>query len=369
MNTFFSIASVLEHTQWVLGGALLIGIALGAVMQASHVCSMGALSDAVLFGSFARLKTLALALAVAILGTQTLAAFEVIDISKSIFGAYASGSRLFWLSHIIGGLCFGVGMVLAGGCASRALLRIGGGSLKAFSVWLVMALSAAMTLRGLFSSVRIHVFEAFSALTWTAPHLDFPSLINVSPMLCSAVVASSLSVWSLYKAADRTVASILSGLLIGCLVVAMWYLSGVVGYVSEHPDTLQEAFLASHSGRMESFSFVAPASSWLNYALLFSDKSQTLNIGMMLSIGMVLGAFMVAYRRKTFAWESFASSHAGTRDWLLHMLGAILMGFGGVLGIGCSISQGLGGLSTLAVGSMLTVSAIVVGAVLTLKNL
>jgi uncharacterized protein len=365
MNTFFSIASVVEQTQWVLGGALLIGIALGAVMQVSHVCSMGALSDAVLFNGFARLKTLALALAVAMIGTQSLAAFELIDLSKTLYSV--TGGRLFWFSHVIGGICFGSGMVMAGGCASKTLLRIGSGSLKALSIFVVMALSAAMTLRGVLSTVRIGVFESISTLSWSASSFDFPSMIGVSPMLIASLVASNLVAWSLYKPADRSRAGVITSLVIGALVVLMWYLSGVLGYLPEHPDTLQAAFLASQSGRMENISFVAPAASWLNYLLLFSDKSQVLNMGMMLSLGMVIGSFIVSYRRKTFCWESFASS--STYDWAQNMLGAVLMGFGGVLGMGCSISQGLGGLSTLALGSLLTAAAIAVGAVWTLKKL
>jgi uncharacterized protein len=349
---------IAAQTQWVLLGALVLGACLGAVMQAGHVCTMGAISDVVLFASWTRVRVLALALAVAMAGTQGLAAFGLIDLSNSVYAT----TRILWLSHLVGGVFFGVGMVLAGGCASKTLLRIGGGSLKALSVWTVMALSAAMTLRGLFSTVRVAWLDTF---VWSVPQFDIAYFLGMSPVIGGTSMAIGLAFGALYHRDNRRMKTVLPAVMIGALIVAAWYISGVLGYLPEHPDTLEPAFLATYSKRMETVSFVAPAASWLQYCLLFSDKSQALTIGMMIALGMVLGAGLLACRRKTFVWELFNNP----RDWLQHVVGAMLMGFGGVLAMGCSISQGLGGLSILSLASAITVTSIALGAVFTLQVL
>ncbi len=358
MTTVATVATIAQQTQLVLGWAVLLGFVLGAVMQYAHVCTMGAISDAVLFGSWARLRLLALALAIAIVGTQGLAALKVIDLSQSLY----ANPRILWVSHIVGGMCFGVGMVLAGGCATKTLLRVGGGSLKALSVLIVMAISAAMTLRGLFSVVRSHYLVT---VVWVLPQFDMGGFVGISPLIFAALMAAGLAVFALYTRDSRRFKAIVPAIIIGSLIVAAWYLSGVMAYVPEHPDTLEPAFLTSYSKRMETVSFVAPSASWLNYLLLFSDTSQALTMGMMIVLGVVLGAWAVSYRQKTMTLELFTQAS----DWLKHMAGAVLMGFGGVLGMGCSISQGLGGLSTGSIASLMTVVSIGIGAVLALKCL
>src|SRR5687767_2732941 len=118
---------------WLPLGALAIGIVFGAVVQRSHFCTMGCVSDAVLFGSFRRARIWALAIAAALVGTQACAWSGLIDLSTTAYRQMP----LFWLGSLLGGLLFGFGMVLAGGCASRNLVRLGAGSLKALATLLV----------------------------------------------------------------------------------------------------------------------------------------------------------------------------------------------------------------------------------------
>jgi uncharacterized membrane protein YedE/YeeE len=156
---------------------------------------------------------------------------------------------------------------------------------------------------------------------------------------------------------------VVGGLVIGAVIVGGWYVSGHLGYVAEDPSTLEERFLATNSGRMESYSFVAPTAYLLELLMLWTDQSRLLTFGVAGVLGMLAGSAAMALGTRTFRWESFASAEdAGN-----HILGAILMGFGGVTALGCTIGQGLTGLSTLAIGSVLTFAAIIAGCVAAVK--
>jgi uncharacterized protein len=352
--------SLLQQTYLILGLAFVIGLALGASMQLSHFCTMGAIADVVLFKNFQRLKLWVLAVAVALVGTQSLAALGWINLEQSVY----NNGQIMWLSYIVGGLCFGVGMVLAGGCVSKNLLRVATGNLKAAMVLVVLGLSAAMTVRGIFSPVRINVLEGFVVQT---PNLLSAYLVQgiVSPFIVSIFLGLSLMVFALYKRQDRTVSQISSGLIMGGLVVLLWVVSGTLGYIPEHPDTLQAAVLSTASNKVENVLPIAAVVSWLNYLLLFSDSSQLITFGMAIVLGIFLGALCVSLYQNTFHWQSLSAP----KDLIQHLFGAVLMGFGGVVAMGCSISHSLGGVSALSIGALLTCINIAVGAVFTLKYL
>jgi uncharacterized protein len=146
-------------------------------------------------------------------------------------------------------------------------------------------------------------------------------------------------------------------------VVGGWYLSGHVGYVPEDPSTLEERFVATSSGRMESLSFVAPQAYLLELLMLWSDKSRVFNFTIAIVLGMVAGSFVWALATRSFRLESFRDAE----DLISHIVGGALMGFGGVLGLGCTIGQGISGVSTLALGSFLAFFSIIAGAVATMK--
>ena len=154
-----------------------------------------------------------------------------------------------------------------------------------------------------------------------------------------------------------------AGLGIGAVVVGVWWVSGRLGHVAEHPVTLESVFLATNSQRMESLSFVAPLAYTVDWLILFSDTSKVLTIGIVTTLGVVAGSAAVALATRNFRWEGFA----GTEDTANHLVGALLMGVGGVTAMGCTVGQGLSGVSTLALGSFIALAGIVVGAVLALR--
>jgi uncharacterized protein len=147
--------------------------------------------------------------------------------------------------------------------------------------------------------------------------------------------------------------------VIGAVIVAGWYVTGHVGHLAEDPRTLEEAYLGTNSGRPESYSFVAPVAYTLELLLLWSDQSRIVSFGIAGVIGMVVGAAAVALATRTFRWEGFAS----IEDLVNHLVGGVLMGFGGVTALGCTIGQGLTGISTLALGSLIAFAAIITGCI------
>jgi hypothetical protein len=155
----------------------------------------------------------------------------------------------------------------------------------------------------------------------------------------------------------------LGGVVTGLVVVGGWYVSGHIGHLAEDPNTLQEAFVATNSGRMESFSFVSPLAYTLEYLMLWTDKSKIITYGIASAAGVIAGSAAYALASKTFRWEGFR----GAEDTALHVLGGILMGFGGITALGCTIGQAITGFSTLALGSIITFASIVAGSAATMK--
>jgi uncharacterized membrane protein YedE/YeeE len=251
-------------------------------------------------------------------------------------------------------------MVFASGCGSKTLARVGGGSLKALVVMLVMGLSALATMRGLTAVLRHHTVDTQSwtvsaGNTWTAGLEHMWS--GAGPWLAVAV-ALALIVWALRRGGGLGLDSVLGGMGVAACVTAMWWVSGHLGFVAEHPDTLESVYLATHSGRMESLSFSAPMALHLDWLLYFSDANNTLNLSVVSVWGVILGSWLYARHSGTFQWEGFRN----TQDTALHMGGGVLMGVGGVTAMGCTVGHGLSGLSTLSVISTLAVAGIVGGA-------
>lgn len=360
----------LDHLPALVAGlAFALAAVFGAVANRVNFCTMGAVSDVVHMGDWRRMHMWLLAMAVAIGGASTLDAMALVDLSKSIY----TGTRVAWVSGIVGGLLFGFGMTLASGCGSKTLIRLGGGNLKSLVVLLVLAISAYMTLKGAFAVWRVNALDAvrLDVSSVGAMRSDLGSILaaltgggawlrtGVSMVVAAALMGFVFASRDFRGSAE----SIVGGVLIGLVIVGGWYVSGHVGHVAEHPQTLEEAFVGTNSGRAESYTFVAPAAYTLELLMFWTDQSRIVTFGIAALLGMIAGSAVMALATRSFRWEGFAS----TEDLVNHLVGGVLMGFGGVTALGCSIGQGLTGISTLAVGSILAFLSIVAGSVLALK--
>jgi uncharacterized membrane protein YedE/YeeE len=345
----------------VTGLAFALAFVFGAVAYRVSFCTMGSITDIVTFGDWRRMRMWLLAIVVAIAGTAVLQASGSIDTAKTIY----TTAHVPWLSHLVGGFMFGFGMTLASGCGSKTLIRAGAGNLKSWIVLVILAASAYMTLKGVFApwrangldTVRWDVSARTSDLPALAVAAGLGSAVRLWLPLVAAVALGAFVFASREFRNSREM--IVGGVLIGAVIVGGWYVSGHLGYVPEDPQTLEERFVATNSGRMESYSFVAPTAYLLELLMLWTDQSRVLTFGIAGVLGMLAGSAVTALVTRTFRWEGFGS----VEDIGNHVAGAVLMGFGGVTALGCTIGQGLTGISTLAVGSILSFAAIITGGV------
>ncbi len=359
----------MNDLQWlttqVLWASFLLSVVFGATAQHTHFCTMGAVSDVVNMGDWTRMRQWVLAIGVAMIGFASLSFSGLIDPSKTIHAM----TRWIWLSAALGGAMFGFGMVLASGCGSKTLVRIGGGSLKSLVVFCVMSIAGFATLKGVTAVVRVATVDKVAVdmptgvalYQWAALVLNTPA--PVTGLVMGLGLGLILAIWALADRGFLNVNNVLAGLGIGLLVSAMWWVSGSLGFVAEHPETLQETFLATNSGRVEAMSFVAPMAYTLDWLVLFSDKSKVLTLGIVSVLGVVAGSAVCALATRSFRWEGFG----GVEDLGNHLVGAVLMGVGGVTAMGCTVGQGLSGISTLSLNSFVALAAIIAGAVLAFK--
>lgn len=348
----------LPITTVVGGAAFLAGMAFGATAQRTNFCTMGALSDIVFMGDWRRFRSWMLAIAIAILATQALQSAGMITIGKSIYLTKTFG----WAGAVLGGLMFGFGMTMAGGCGNKTLVRIGGGNLKSVIVAVVLGIFAYMTLRGLVGMARVSYIEPLSIdlgkKGLTSQGIDEMLAVATGLGLATArwvtalVIAGVLMVFCFKDGEFRTSPrDMIAGVVIGLLVAAGWYITGVVGNDEFEPVALT------------SFTFVAPTGEAIQYLMTFTGS--TINFGIAAVGGVIFGSFVMSLATRSFHVEAFSDAP----DMLRHLGGAALMGVGGVLALGCTIGQGLTGVSTLALGSWIALGSILAGGYLGLKYL
>ena len=332
-----------------------IGAAFGATARLAEFCTLGAIADAFLAADRRRLRSWLLAIAVAALVSQAMDAAGWIDLRKSIYLT----ADLPWLGAALGGLCFGFGMALVGTCGYGALIRLGGGDLRYLVVAVVLAVAAYMTLGGLFGVFRVGVIEATN-LELGAESQGLVDLLAGATGLSAAdlrwpVVGLVVAGLLLYCFADpgfrRSRPAVLGGAVMGLLVAAGWFATGVLGADDFDPAPLR------------SLTFAPPVGDALLYLMTFTGATIDFGIGSV--AGVIFGAFLANRAKGTLRLEGFD----GKREMLRHLGGATLMGFGGVTALGCTVGQGITAISTLALSGPLALGAIFLGAFMGLRFL
>jgi hypothetical protein len=236
-------------------------------------------------------------------------------------------------------------------------------------VFCVLGLAAFATMRGITAVARVATVDTVSVTLPTTQ--DLPTLAATAfgtsapsmAWIVGGVLGLVLIAWVLSRPEGRTADTWLAGVGLGSVVVGVWWVSGRLGFVPEDPPTLEPVFLATNSGRMESLTFVAPMAYTLDWLIYFSDASKVLTLAIVSTVGVVLGSAVHAVATRSFRWEGFRNAE----DTANHLVGAVFMGVGGVTAMGCTIGQGLTGLSTLSLGSFVAFAGILAGAVVGLR--
>jgi hypothetical protein len=339
-------------------GGLGIGAAFGAIVYRTNFCTMGSISDMVSFGDYRRFRSWMLAAATAILGAQGLDAAGIVQLSRSMYLA----PSISWLGNLVGGLMFGYGMVFAGGCASRNLARVGGGDLRALLTLVVLGIFAYAAIGGILGPVRAWL-EQSTAVSLAGIKVQSQGLGDVlaglfgtppaaSRILAALVIAGALFAYCFADGSFRaSPVHILAGVGVGLCAVAGWAVTGL-------------AFdeMAERPTQPISLTFVRPTGDTLEWLQRYTAIGWP-GFGVATVLGALAGSFAAAKAMGRFQITTFSDRGDTVRS----MMGAALMGTGGVLALGCTVGQGITGISTLAVGSFITFAGIVTGGIIGMK--
>jgi uncharacterized membrane protein YedE/YeeE len=375
-----------ESLNFFLWSIFIISVILGAIVNKTNFCTMGAVSDMVNMGDYGRFRAWLLTIAVAILGVSILEYLGMVNVTDT-FPPYRA-SQLIWLENILGGVMFGIGMTYASGCGNKTLIRIGGGNIKSVLVFVVIAVIAYYMTSPFPDSDKtlysVLFYDWVNPMAITLPgNQDIGALLSrenshTMRLVVGLLFAAGL-LFYIFKAADFRGSrdNILAGIAIGLIVVSAWYISSNINIDVDGSDyTMSEYYgewemLADSnqgkpaSGRTlstQSYTFINPIGQTYGYVKDGLDPS-LLTFGLVSVFGVILGSLLWSLISRSFRLEWFVDF----RDFLNHFIGAILMGFGGVLALGCTIGQGITGMSTLALGSILTFISIVFGSAMTMK--
>lgn len=382
---FESFGQAQSYFLWATFG---IALVMGAVVNKTNFCTMGAVSDWVNMGDMGRIRAWLLAIAVAMIGVIVLESYGLIKADLA-FPPYRA-NQLVWAENLLGGLLFGIGMTLASGCGNKTLIRIGGGNLKSIMVLIIIATIAYFMVNPFPGSDKTLMSVLF--YDWIRPlaitlntKQDLGSIISGpeqavhTRLIVGGIIAFVLLVF-IFKAADfrSNFDNILGGLVVGLAIVAAWYVTSTTtlnvdgekfplqNFVSEQWDMLaKEGDVKPADSRPlspQSFTFINPMGQTLGYVASGFNRT-VLTFGVMSVFGVIVGSLLWSLISRSFRIEWFASF----KDFVNHLFGAVLMGFGGVLAMGCTIGQGVTGISTLAVGSFIVFFAIIAGSALTMK--
>jgi uncharacterized membrane protein YedE/YeeE len=335
---------MMDSAHIVIFAGLVIGLIYGAVGLVSGFCLMSSLRGWWADGDGRLVRTYALAMGTGIAASQLLAAYDLVDLGKSIYLQPAFSAPLIFF----GGLLFGYGMVMSNGCGSRALVLLGRGNLRSFVVVIVLGIVAEMTLKGLIAPARVALLQASQT---TASVTSLPALASsaglhgaAARMLPALAVGAALVMFAFAHAPfRRSPGQVVAGLVVGLLVAAGWFVTGYLGADDFNPVPVT------------SLTFIAPIADTLQYAML--STGLTLNFGIATVAGVFAGSLVTALLTGRFHFEGYTSP----RHMLRSAGGAAMMGAGGAMAYGCSVGQGLTGLSTLALASFVAVAGILLG--------
>jgi len=323
--------------------AFILGALFGMIAQKNQFCFSGSIKDYILTNSTKRAASVVMAIIVAIVSTYFVANINEIDLTQSNYFK----DDINYFTIIIGGALFGIGMMIADGCSSRHLVKFAQGDPYSLVTLIFIGIFAYATTRG-FLSEYISIFTKNETLLSVSAYLSNEQL-NIFVVL----IPLAIFLWILTKSFKR-ILSLRDGVVVGLLVAIGWYITGVVG-----ADSMEKEIAVA------SMSFVYPTAQTLEFFTYYQVTE--LSFGVSIILGVLSGAFIMSKFNKKYSFGCTANlQHSKIK---YNMIGGALMGVGGVLAIGCTVGQGLSGVSSLAVASVVAILSIMISAFITAKYL
>ena len=327
---------------WLVGGGFAIGIIFGLLVQRNRFCMVAATGNYLLIKDNRQLLAFVAALLVAISGTQILEFTETVAIADSSY----RNSQLDWFGASFGGLLFGIGGVLAGGCATRTLVRSAEGSIHSIIVLLFFMLLAAFTQFSFLETTRLSLTDT-TAINLTGD-ASIAALIGLPQWLPAITIVTLMAIYLIKNWNPDAKTMVISGAVIGALVVISWYITGVLAQ-DEFDPTKPSAITVS--GPLARFGYI-----------IIAAKFPALSFAISFVIGIFISVFAFSLITKRFKFEV-----PQKQTLMLAIIGGSLMGIGGILAYGCNVGQGLTGISTLSFESILAFAGMFIGTALTIK--
>ncbi|MEY8882426.1 YeeE/YedE family protein [Donghicola sp. XS_ASV15] len=324
------------------------GLLLGLAARLGRFCTLGAIEDFFYGGSDIRLRMWGVAIGVAVIGVFGSSALGVFSPTAAF---YLDTRWLPWAS-IIGGGMFGYGMALAGNCGYGALARLGGGDLRSFVIVVVVGMAAYGTLYGPFAFVFAKLFPRIPTETPQGIAHGLSEVLPTSPALIGMVIGAGIlafAVWPAHMRAERK--AIIWGAVVGLAILSGWLGTGYIA-----ANGFEVVPVVSHN-------FSAPVGEAMIYAMLGANHAPSFAVGSVIGVwtGALIGSFMLGH----FRWEACEDP----RELRRQIIGAVLMGVGAVLAMGCTVGQGLTAMALLSYSAPVTMLSIFGGAALGLRHL
>ena len=341
----------------------LLGFVFGFACQRSRFCFLGIISDVYIYRNLNRLSLYLFTLLAAVIGVQLLAGFGFINPADSAYMNISDKT----ISSMSGGLLFGIGMTFCSGCTTSTLIKFGEGNIKSLIILILSGIAAISTMRGSLGSIRIHLFEDNFLAKKINNFFQYKVSFGIDIEWLWPILLLTCLTFLLFKQIKNLEIrkNAIWGIIIGVCIVGAWFVSGNIGFLAEHPDTLESKYILTNSGKPESFSFIGPLAYSLEFFLYQSDSSKFISFGIIVLFGLLLGSYLSARLQKRFKIEFFTTKN----DIIYCVLGSTLMGFGGVTASGCTLGHGLSGLSLGSLDSIIVVSSIAIGAVLGIRHM
>ncbi|WP_157015714.1 YeeE/YedE family protein [Mesorhizobium xinjiangense] len=322
-----------------LGGAA-IALAFGFFAQRSAFCTRSAVLDIVRGRDLKALATWSAGFAAAVLSVQLLLTFGQLDVVETRFFSTAQSLS----GALIGGALFGLGMVLTRGCISRLLVLSATGNLRALYGSIIVGVVGLAT----YSGVLVPLRDALGGLWSTAQIGGNDILAHAGLGQGAGVVVGLVLAFGALALSLRSGLSPwrnLGGVGVGLTVAAGWWFTYTLSLQVFEPI------------QAESLSFIRPLATTGELAI-GNGAVASLDQGVL--AGVLIGAFVAAVLFRDFRVVTF--SDPGAPSVLRYTAGAALMGFGGILAVGCTVGAGLTGGSVLALSSIVGLAAMVTSA-------
>ncbi len=237
-----------EFNNWLLGGGLAVGLVFGTVVQRPGFCISAVVSNYVLMRDCRQLHAFVIAISIAVMGTQLLDFSGLVDIGESAYLV----SKMNWSGAILGGLVFGFGSTLTGGCIGRTVVRVGEGNISAIIALLIMAAAAFITMYGPLEPYRVWLYQA-TAIEISAEHATIPGFFHFSAGIFSVLfTAICLTVILLTGKNNRSPCLLTAGAILGSLIVAGWW---VTGYLSQNLFSQNRPASLTYAGPLANFTY------------------------------------------------------------------------------------------------------------------